>query len=206
LTARERATRFGLTALALPELWEVLLGPSRPRSRRAELTLADLATHSPEALRHRFALTARETLILQAIQEVVHRWNRPPEQTPLTIHSPADAAHYLLPRLCYREQEEFRALLLNTKNLLLAEVTVSIGTVNTSLAHPREVFREAIRRNAAGVLLAHNHPSGDPSPSPEDIQLTQQLRKAGELLGLEVVDHLILGQGRWISLREKGMF
>jgi DNA repair protein RadC len=110
-----------------------------------------------------------------------------------------------MPRLRYQEQENFLALLLNTKNEVLAEVTVSIGTLDMSVAHPREVFKSAIRCNSAGVILAHNHPSGDPLPSPEDGQLTRQLVEAGKLLGIEVVDHLVIGNGRWVSLREKGL-
>jgi len=205
LTARERAAQFGPQALSLPELWELLLGPARPRVRLAELTLADLATHTAAALRQRFGLTEREALRLKAVQELAQRWNHPSAEPPLRVTRPQDVAHYLLPRMRYLEQEEFRALLLNTKNGLLAEVTVSVGTLDLSVAHPREIFREAIRQSAAGVLLAHNHPSGDPQPSPEDIRLTQQLSAAGKLLGIEVVDHLVLGHGRWFSLREKGL-
>ena len=205
LTARERAAQFGPAALSLPELWEVLLGPSPRSAGLSELTLADLATTTPAALRQRFGLTPREVLILQAVQELALRWNRPSAETPLGITSPQDAAHLWLPHLRYREQEEFRVLLLNTKHHLIAERTVSVGSLDLSLAHPREVFREAVRQNAAGVILGHNHPSGDPTPSPEDVQLTQQLGQAGDLLGIDVVDHLILGDGQWVSLREKGL-
>ena len=205
LTACERAARFGPQALSLPELWEVLLGPTRRRSCLSELTLADLAISTSTTLRQRFGLTERETLILQTIQELALRWNRPPTEPASSITSPQEVAHLLLPRLRYREQEEFCVLLLNTKNRLIAEVTVSVGSLDRSLAHPREVFREAVRHNAAGILLVHNHPSGDPQPSPEDLQLTQQLRQAGDLLGIELMDHLILGDGHWVSLREKGM-
>ena len=183
----------------------MLLGPTRRNASFPELTLADLATSTPITLRQRFGLTERETLILQAVQELAFRWNRPPPEPAPSITSPQEVAHLLLPRLRYREQEEFCVLLLNTKNRLIAEVTVSVGSLDCSLAHPREVFREAVRHNAAGILLVHNHPSGDPQPSPEDLHLTQQLRQAGKLLGIEVMDHLILGEGHWISLREKGM-
>jgi DNA repair protein RadC len=183
----------------------VLLGRSRSRSRLPDLTLADLTTHTAAALQQRFALTAREALRLKAVQELALRWNQPAPETPLRLTGPQDAAHYLLPHLRYREQEECHVLLLNTKKELIAQVTVSVGTLDASLMHPREVFREAIRQNAAGILLAHNHPSGNPHPSPEDVRLTQQLGQAGKLLGIEVVDHLILGNGRWVSLRKKGL-
>jgi len=124
----------------------------------------------------------------------------------LRITSPQDAANLMMPRLRFLPQEHFMALLLNTKNEVMGEITVSVGTLNASMAHPREIFREAVKRSSAGVLLLHNHPSGDPQPSPEDVNLTKQLAQAGELLGIEVVDHLIIGDGRYVSLREKGLF
>jgi DNA repair protein RadC len=127
-----------------------------------------------------------------------------PEQRP-RITSPQDAANLMMSRLRFEEQEHFVVLLLNTKNEVLRETTVSVGTLDMSVAHPREVFRDAIRRSSAGILLAHNHPSGDPQPSPEDVQLTRQLAEAGKLLGIEVVDHVIIGDGRFVSLREKGL-
>lgn len=128
-----------------------------------------------------------------------------PEKRP-RITSPQDAANLMMPRLRFLPQEHFMALLLNTKNEVLAEITVSVGTLNASMAHPREIFREAVKRSSAGVLLLHNHPSGDPQPSPEDVSLTKQLVQSGELLGIEVVDHLIIGDGCYVSMREKGLF
>jgi DNA repair protein RadC len=96
-------------------------------------------------------------------------------------------------------------MLLNTKNRVLSVHEVYKGSVNASLVRVGEVFREAIRRNAPAIIVAHNHPSGDPSPSPEDIHVTRRLAEAGRLLDIELLDHLIIGAGRWVSLREKGV-
>jgi DNA repair proteins len=93
---------------------------------------------------------------------------------------------------------------LNTKNQVIGRQTLSIGSLNASIVHPREVFRAAIRRSSASILCAHNHPSGDPTPSPEDILLTKRLAEAGELIGIELLDHLVIGDNRYTSLKEAG--
>lgn len=121
------------------------------------------------------------------------------------IHSPNEAADVIKPMLEDCDREKFIALLLDTKNHVMAANTVSIGTVNASLVHPREIFKVALLCNASAVILAHNHPSGDPTPSPEDIDITNRLKKAGEILGIEVIDHIIIGDGTWTSFREKGL-
>ena len=123
----------------------------------------------------------------------------------LTIKTPDDVAALLLPRFRYESREHFLAVLLSTKNHVLKTAVISIGSLNASIVHPRELFREAINCRAAAVILAHNHPSGDPTPSPEDVALTRKLVEAGSLLDIPVLDHLILGDGKFISLKEKGI-
>ena len=115
-----------------------------------------------------------------------------------------DVFEYLQPKVAGQEKEMFFALLLDSKNRLLRDEVVSIGTLTASLVHPREVFRPAIRESAASILVAHNHPSGDPSPSAEDLDVTARLRSAGELIGIPVLDHVILGAGTYTSLAERG--
>ena len=102
------------------------------------------------------------------------------------------------------KKEVFKVLLLNTKNELIRDVTVSEGTLNASLVHPREVFNPAIRDSAAAVLFVHNHPSGDPTPSREDRELTRRLQEAGDLIGIRVLDHIIIGDGCHLSFADKG--
>ena len=122
-----------------------------------------------------------------------------------SIRQPEDAANWYLHRLRYVQQEEFHVLLLSTKHQVLASCCVAVGTMDAALVDPRRVFQEALRHQAAALILAHNHPSGDPSPSKEDIALTLRLAEAGKLLELPVLDHVIIGDGRFVSLKEKGL-
>ena len=121
------------------------------------------------------------------------------------VHGPEDAAHYVMPHLRYEQKEHFAVLLLNTKNHILGLRDVSIGSLSASVVHPREVFAMAIRYAAASMILVHNHPSGDPNPSREDLAITDRLVKAGRILDIPVLDHIILGDNRFLSLKEKGM-
>lgn len=121
------------------------------------------------------------------------------------IRSPQDAADLMLPRLRFEKKELFAALLLSTKNHVLATPVLAMGTLNASIVDPRELFREAINHNAASIILVHNHPSGDPSPSADDIALTRKMAEAGRLLDVSVLDHVIIGDGKYVSLKEKGI-
>ena len=118
--------------------------------------------------------------------------------------SASDVFEYLGPRLVHKEKEVFYVLLLDAKNRLIRDEVVSIGTLTASLVHPREVFRPAIRECSAAIICAHSHPSGDPTPSQEDIEVTARLRSAGELIGIPMLDHVIIGAGRYVSLAERG--
>jgi len=119
--------------------------------------------------------------------------------------NPHDVADLLMPGMRYLEKEEFRAVFLDTRNRVIDTATISVGTLNSSIVHPREVFRAAIKAGSAALILVHNHPSGDPSPSPEDLAITKRLVRAGSMLGIEVLDHIIIGDNVYVSLREKGL-
>jgi DNA repair protein RadC len=118
--------------------------------------------------------------------------------------TPRDAASYLMPTFGARPVEQFGIVLLDTKHRVLRTTIVASGTLNSTVVEPRDVFREALLAGAAAVVAFHNHPSGDPSPSPEDLTLTRRLRAAGALMGIDVVDHVVLGDGRYCSLKETG--
>ncbi|PAQ16349.1 hypothetical protein CD798_01770 [Bacillaceae bacterium SAOS 7] len=120
------------------------------------------------------------------------------------IRSPEDGANYVMEEMRFLSQEHFVCLYLNTKNQVLHKQTLFIGSLNASIVHPREVFKEAFRRSAASVICIHNHPSGDPAPSREDVEVTKRLVECGKLLGVEVLDHLIIGDKKYVSLKEKG--
>jgi len=121
------------------------------------------------------------------------------------IRAPGDVAQLLVSEIGTKDREHFIVLVLDTRNQVLHKETLYIGTLNSSHVRVADVFQVALRRNAAGIVVAHNHPSGDPSPSPEDVSVTRELVAAGKLLDIEMLDHLIIGDSRWVSLRERGL-
>ncbi|MGN8841266.1 RadC family protein [Niallia sp. HCP3S3_B10] len=120
------------------------------------------------------------------------------------IRSPEDAAKYMMNEMRFLTQEHFVCLYLNTKNQVMHKQVVFIGSLNASIVHPREVYKEAFRRSAASIICLHNHPSGDPSPSREDIEVTTRLVECGKIIGIDLLDHIIIGENKFISLKEKG--
>ena len=127
----------------------------------------------------------------------------PGEMRPV-IRSPEDVASLLMEKMRFLDREHFQVMTLNTKNQVLGIKTAFIGSLNSSIVHPREIFKEAIKRSAAALILVHNHPSGDPSPSPEDLDVTRRLQEAGRLLGIEILDHVIIGDRKFYSLKQQG--
>ncbi len=122
-----------------------------------------------------------------------------------TIKSANDVEKLMMEEMRYLKKEVFRAILLDTKNQVIKTVDISMGSLNSSIVHPREVFSEAVKCGSNSVIFVHNHPSGDPSPSTEDIQTTQRLENAGNILGIKVLDHIIVGDGKFLSFKEKGL-
>ena len=119
------------------------------------------------------------------------------------IHGPEDVAAYAMPHFRYELREHFAIMLLNTKNHVLGMPIISVGSLSASIVHPREVFRVAIQQAAASIILLHNHASGDPSPSEEDISVTRQLMKVGKIMDIPVLDHVIIGDNKFVSLKEQ---
>lgn len=126
-------------------------------------------------------------------------------EEPSTIRSPEDVYHLLASELLSLEQEHFIVLMLNAKNRIILKETISIGTINATVVHPRDIFRTAILKNAAGIICVHNHPSGDPTPSQQDIELTKGLFDVGGIMGIEIIDHIIIALDGYVSLREQGL-
>jgi DNA repair protein RadC len=123
----------------------------------------------------------------------------------ITVKSPQDAADLLMLEMSALEQENLKAIILNTRNQVVKVHAVYAGSLNTAVVRVGELFREAIRLNAAAIIVAHNHPSGDPTPSAEDVAITRQIVEAGKLLNIDVLDHLVICQARWVSLKERGL-
>ena len=127
-----------------------------------------------------------------------------PEEKP-SINSPADAAALVLYEMSALEQEHLRVMLLDRRNRVLETVEVYKGSVNSSQVRVGEIFKEAVRKNASSIVVIHNHPSGDPMPSPDDVAVTRAIVQAGKLMDVDVLDHLVIGQGKWVSLKERGL-
>ena len=146
----------------------------------------------------------RKELAVFAVKELSKRYlqKQPP---PSTIHGPEDAAAYARRQLSMEAKEHFCVMLLNTKNHVIGWHVISIGSLTASVVHPREVFAPAIVHHAASIILVHNHPSGDPSPSREDIAVTQRLVKAGKIVDIPPIDHIIIGGSNFVSMKEKGL-
>ncbi|MEK3884957.1 DNA repair protein RadC [Paenibacillus sp. PL2-23] len=147
----------------------------------------------------------RARQIIAALQ-LARKLSEPVHTAPYIIRSPKDAANLLQPHLHYLQQEHFVVIFLNTKNHVIGQPeTISIGSLNAAIVHPREVFRIAVKCSAASIIACHNHPSGVVDPSPEDIQLTKRLMEAGDIMGVSVLDHIIIGDNRFLSLKEQGL-
>ncbi len=211
---RERMLRSGAEALSHAELLAILLVTGT--RQESALMVAQRLLGQTDGLR-KLADMEIEELIgikgigpakavqLKAAIELGRRMAASRVGDRVIIRSPRDAAELLAEQLRYLQKEHFVCLFLNTKNQVIAQETLSIGSLNASIVHPREVFRAAIKYGSASIVCAHNHPSGDPAPSPEDIAITKRLVESGRIVGIDVLDHIVVGDGHFISLKEQGM-
>jgi DNA repair protein RadC len=212
---REKLQRLGVGALGDNELLAIVLGHGRALSSALDLANAVLGSAGgvhglvrarPDDLRQvRGIGAARAAQILAAI-ELGRRTLMRAGQERLQVTSARALAQYLLPQYGNRPVEHFGVVLLDTKYRVLRTRVLSVGTLDTSVIHPREVFREAAAGGAAALVLFHNHPSGDPDPSRDDVELTARMVAAGVLMGIDVIDHMILADVRYYSFREHGRF
>ncbi len=211
---RERLAQLGPEALSTAELLAILLRVGVPGENAVQLGTRLLQTFGGLSGLHRASFhelqsqhgvgVAKAAQIKAAIELGRRMVAAAPEERP-TIHSPADAAALVLYEMSALTQEHLWVILTDTRNRVLHIEKMYKGSLNASTVRVGEVFRAAIQRNAASILVVHNHPSGDPTPSQEDITLTRALIQAGHLLDIEVLDHLIIGQGRYVSLKERGL-
>lgn len=210
---RERLINDGPDKLSNQELLAIILRTGT--SKESVLNLSQKLLKHFEGLRMLTNATVEEITSISGIgkakaaqiiaaMELGRRINRLTYDDRYTIRSPQDGANYVMDEMRFLSQEHFVCLYLNTKNQVLHKQTVFIGSLNASIVHPREVFKEAFKRSAASVICVHNHPSGDPTPSREDIDVTKRLTECGKMLGIELLDHLIIGDQKYVSLKEKG--
>ncbi|MDX1577186.1 MAG: DNA repair protein RadC [Gemmatimonadota bacterium] len=212
---RERLIRLRPEALATRELLALVLGSGAAGRSALELgedllmafggSLRGLAAAAPGELEVVPGIGPARAGALAAAFALGRRVASEPGRADRRIRGPSDVHARLGPLLRDRRQEEFWVYYLDTQNRVLLERRLTVGLLNSSLVHPREVFAPAITHAAASLILAHNHPSGDPEPSPEDLRVTCQLVESGRLLGIPVRDHVVLGDGRFVSLMERGL-
>ncbi len=209
---RERLARHGASALSTRELIALLVGTGSRATSVLDVAdhllasgLRDLAGRSLEDLEgERGVGRAKATRLLAALELGARVASEGRGLAPV-LGTPEDVARYLLPRYGARPVETFGLLALDVRHRLKKEAVVSVGCLTSSLVHPREVFQEAVVARAASLVLFHNHPSGDPEPSAEDVALTRRLSAAGSLMGIEILDHVVLGAGRFVSLKQRGV-
>ena len=213
LLPRERMEQFGPEALSNREILAILL---RTGSRGenvlalAERILADagglagLGRMTVQELAQIHGMGTAKSSTLKAALELGRRLASVDPMSRPIIQSPQDVAHIVMEEMRFLDREHFRVVSLSTKNQVLGISSISVGSLNSSLVHPRECFKEAIRRNSNSIILVHNHPSGDSTPSKEDIEVTKRLVSGGKVLGIEVLDHVIIGDKCFTSLKEQG--
>lgn len=223
---RERLWDQGAGALSTAELLAILIGTGNPAAGESALDLAHrllrwslqqdsgdpqgatgssplryLATARPEELCQVPGIGVAKAGRIVAAIELGRRLATAAPRRP-AVRQAADVARLLHENMRYLRREHLRAVSLDTKRRIIAIDTISVGGLDSTIVHPREVFRKAIQRSASAVILVHNHPSGDPTPSPEDLTVTKRMIRAGQLLGIEILDHIVMGDGRYASLRD----
>jgi DNA repair protein RadC len=215
---RERLMKLGADALSEAQLLAIVLATGDASSGQSALDLARNLLHTFGSLRGIEAASVSElcrakgvgpakATSLKAALELGKRLSGEPSQRKVKITSPSDIVAQYQPHLQHLRKEIFKAILLDTKHQILKDVTISEGSLSASLVHPREAFLPAIRESAAAIIFLHNHPSGDPTPSPEDKELTHRLAEVGLLIGISVLDHVIIGTGTpgYVSFRDAGI-
>ncbi len=208
---RERLMKYGPDVLSNAELLAIILRTGT--SKESVLTLSQrllryynlrrLSQLSTSILKSIYGISDAKACQVVACFEIARRLASFTESPHPQIRSSRDVYNLISPRLKDMKKEAFVALYLDTKNHLIKEETISIGSLNASIVHPREVFKSAVIESAASVIIIHNHPSGDPTPSKDDVELTKEMVIAGKIMGIEVLDHIIIGDSSFISLKEK---
>jgi len=211
---RERLQKFGPEALSAQELLALVIGRGIPKKSVMNIAQELLAKFGNikaisqatiEELSQIKGIGLAKAAQIKACFELGRREDLEPELINFDIKNPETVVKAIRAGIKDKAKEHFKLILLNPRNKIIGISTISIGTLNASLVHPREVFKDAIVHSAASVVLAHNHPSGDPEPSEDDLTITKRLTEAGKILGVEVIDHIIVGKNGFFSFKEKGL-
>jgi len=209
---RERLIRNGPESLSNAELLGVILRTGSNKENVVSLSsrilskynIKQLSLANVSRLMQENGVGKAKAAQIAAVFELSRRLEMFVEEPKRKICSPKDVYTLMYPKMREQKKEKFITLCLDTKNQILKEEVVSIGSLNASIVHPREVFKSALLESSASVIMVHNHPSGDPSPSREDIMVTEKMVEGGKLLGIDVLDHIIIGDGRYVSLKDEG--
>lgn len=211
---RERLFENGIISLSDAEILAIVLRTGSIDESSLALgarllslygSLSGLIMLSPEELSRVKGVGEAKAAQLLAALELGRRAYSTEPRTRTIISGPSDVARIVMSKMRYLDREEFKALILSTKNEVKKVVDISVGSLNSSIVHPRELYKTAIKYSGASVILVHNHPSGDPVPSSEDVRLTRRLREAGRIIGIELIDHVIIGDDNFCSLKEKNL-
>lgn len=211
---RERLLRYGSSSLSNTELLAILLRTGTKSENILNLCgriieasggLNGVLQLSKEELMQINGIGEAKVCQLLAISELFKRFKSFRSGDSYKITKPSDAAHLVMEEMRYLKQEYIKLIMLNTKNTVIKIRDIFIGSLNSSILHPREIFSEAIKNNSSSIIICHNHPSGDPLPSNEDINITKRIIECGKIVGIDLLDHIIIGDGVYISLKEKGM-
>jgi len=212
---RERLIKYGADVLSNAELIAIILGTgtkSESAILLAQRLIKDdrgikfIIDSGVERLSSIKGIGIAKAVKLKAALELGRRLMAYSSNYNFTIKSPEDVINLVMDDMRYLNKEHFKIIMLNTKNRVIAIDTISVGSLNSSIVHPREVFKAAIERASSSIILVHNHPSGDPTPSKEDLDVTKRLFESGNILGIKVLDHIIIGNGKGISFKEKGYY
>lgn len=209
---RERLIKNGVSSLSDSELLAIILRTGSKHENAinmaqrilSQYNLKQLSVVSPTQLMKIKGIKESKAAQIAACFEIARRLACFNEKEKPKIHSPEDVYRVVYPKVREHKKESFIELCLNTKNQIIKEEVISIGSLDASIVHPREVFKTALAESAASIIVAHNHPSGDPTPSREDIEITRRLKEAGKIIGIEVLDHVIIGDGKHFSMKEAG--
>jgi DNA repair protein RadC len=211
---RERLAQFGPFALSNAELLAILLRTGVPGENAVQVGhrllkklngISGIHRASYEEVRSQHGVGPAKAAQIKAAIELGRRMTVESPEERSTVHSPTDAANLVLYEMSVLEQEELRVILLDTRNRVLSIEFVYKGSLNSSQVRVGELFKAALKRSAAAIIVIHNHPSGDPTPSPDDVAITRAIIQAGKLLDVDVLDHLVIGQNRFVSLKERGL-
>ncbi|MDR7870279.1 MAG: DNA repair protein RadC [Tissierellaceae bacterium] len=213
---REKLFSYGVESLSNAELLAIIIRTGHQEDTAVEVAqrilnldkkgLPYLTNVTPQQLTQVKGIGQCKAAQILAAIEIGKRINRWKADDKVKITSPMVIANLVMDEMRYLDKEHFNVALLDTKNQVLCIENISIGTLNASIVHPRDVFSVAIKKNANSIILLHNHPSGDPQPSNEDINITHRLSDVGNLVGIKVLDHIIIGDNRYLSFKEKNLF